>query len=260
MIRMLLTDLDGTLLHSDKSLSAYTEKVLLRCRERGILVVFCTARGESNARAYIDRVRPDFVISSGGALVRRGEEILRACMFTAEETQAMIDAAFRLTGGCDVTVDTPDAFYANYHEDTVFWGETIETDFRSFGREGMKVCFRLEDHSVAEKIAETVKECHWLRFTGSDWYKFTVPVGTKEEAARFLGERLGISMEEMAAFGDDHSDIGMLRACGVGVAVANAVGEVLAAADQVCESNDEDGVARWLAAYLDSVEKASSGT
>ena len=42
----------------------------------------------------------------------------------------------------------------------------------------------------------------------------------------------------------------MLRNCGVGVAVANAIDEAKAAADAVCGSNDEDGVARWLEAHL----------
>ncbi|MBQ8953043.1 MAG: HAD hydrolase family protein, partial [Clostridia bacterium] len=69
---------------------------------------------------------------------------------------------------------------------------------------------------------------------------------TKTSAIRLLAARWGIAMEEVAAFGDDYNDIDMLRACGVGVAVENALAEVKAAADAVCPSNEEDGVARWL--------------
>ena len=60
---------------------------------------------------------------------------------------------------------------------------------------------------------------------------------------------LGVPMAEAAAFGDDLADVGMLQACGFGIAVANALPEVKAAADFVTASNDEDGVAKWLAEH-----------
>lgn len=50
----------------------------------------------------------------------------------------------------------------------------------------------------------------------------------------------------MAAFGDDSNDVEMLKMCGKGITVANAVPETIAAADEITLSNDEDGVAHWL--------------
>jgi len=54
----------------------------------------------------------------------------------------------------------------------------------------------------------------------------------------------------MLAFGDDWNDIELLRNCGTGIAVANALNEAKAVADYVCASNDEDGVAKWLEEYV----------
>jgi len=48
------------------------------------------------------------------------------------------------------------------------------------------------------------------------------------------------------AFGDDYNDIEMLRECGIGVAVDNAIYEAKVAADYACGGCDEDGVAKWL--------------
>ena len=74
-----------------------------------------------------------------------------------------------------------------------------------------------------------------------------LPVGSgKTEAIKALSEASGIDPADTAAFGDDQNDLEMLRICGKGVAVANAVQEVKEAADAVTLSNDEDGVARWL--------------
>ncbi|MBP5654360.1 MAG: HAD hydrolase family protein [Clostridiales bacterium] len=50
----------------------------------------------------------------------------------------------------------------------------------------------------------------------------------------------------MVSFGDDDNDIDMLKMCGQGIAVANAVPAVLDIADSVTLSNDEDGVALWI--------------
>ena len=56
----------------------------------------------------------------------------------------------------------------------------------------------------------------------------------------------GIALQDITAFGDDDNDLEMLKMCGTGVAVANAVDSVLAAAREITASNDEDGVAAWL--------------
>jgi len=56
----------------------------------------------------------------------------------------------------------------------------------------------------------------------------------------------GMTLAEIAAFGDDTPDIGMLRLCGLGVAMGNAIPAVKAAADVVIGTNDEDGIAEWL--------------
>ena len=69
---------------------------------------------------------------------------------------------------------------------------------------------------------------------------------TKLNGIRQVAAAHGIPLEHVAAFGDDVNDVEMLRACGVGVAVANALSEVRTAADCVCGANDEDGMARWL--------------
>ena len=130
MIRMVLTDLDDTLLRSDRSISAFTANALRRCQAVGVPVGFCTARGESNIVSFVAQIRPELVISSGGALARFRGEILHASLFTLEETRALIDAGLRL--GCEVTVDTLNGHYWNYAVDPCLtapdWGDTIRTD------------------------------------------------------------------------------------------------------------------------------------
>ena len=88
--------------------------------------------------------------------------------------------------------------------------------------------------------------CDSIRFSGTDWYKFTRPGVTKEAAIQTLCKALAITPTEITAFGDDIPDIGMLRMCGIGVAMGNALEEVKAAADVVIGSNDTEAIAAYL--------------
>lgn len=72
----------------------------------------------------------------------------------------------------------------------------------------------------------------------------------KANAVRLLAERYGYNMNQIVSFGDDYNDVDMLKQCGTGVAVSNAIDEAKSAADYICESNDDDGVAKWIEANI----------
>ncbi|MCU1587309.1 MAG: yigL, partial [Frankiales bacterium] len=73
---------------------------------------------------------------------------------------------------------------------------------------------------------------------------------SKATGLALVAERQGVSAEEVVAFGDMPNDLPMLEWAGLGIAVANAHPWVLAAADEVTASNDDDGVAEALARWF----------
>ena len=103
-----------------------------------------------------------------------------------------------------------------------------------------------------EKIASTIglDEIDYLPFSDIPWYKLSKKNATKDKAIEKLSEHSGIPLEKIAAFGDDFNDIGMLKICGTGIAMGNSIDEVKDIADQICLTNEEDGVARWMAEHL----------
>lgn len=249
-MRLIAVDLDDTLLRRDKTISLFTLDVLNRCRSKGMLIAFATARSERNAEQHIAKVRPDAVISSCGALIRFHDEILSACQFSAKETASLIGAGRALNGNeTMITVDTQAAHYENYRDsasEDPDWGATIHTEFADFRAPSLKVCVHLPSPEIAAKVASAIPDCEWLRFYGTDWYRFTKAGICKDGALAILSAQLAIPMKDMIAFGDDYGDIGMIQACGVGVAMKNAIPEARAAADSICEDCDQDGVAREL--------------
>ncbi|MDE5893200.1 MAG: Cof-type HAD-IIB family hydrolase, partial [Acetatifactor sp.] len=113
--KILLFDLDGTLLRNDKTLSEHTLETLFKCKERGYLIGISTSRGEQNCLSFLREVKPDILISSGGALVRANGTIICSSSFSATETKSFIETARNICGvDCEITVDTLDAHYWNY--------------------------------------------------------------------------------------------------------------------------------------------------
>ena len=248
---LLLFDLDGTLLRSDKTISERTLQSLRACREKGILIGVCTARGEKNITAFMADLEPDLVITSGGALVKQKGECLFAAEFTLKETLHMIETARQVCGpDVEITVDTMDKYYWNYSVDPLIddptWGETIYTDYAGFDQPAIKMCGEIHDPANTRKLAEHFSDCEIVKFVGNDWHKITKKGISKESAIHKICEACHITTADITAFGDDLVDIGMLRLCGIGVAMGNALPEVKAAANVVIGGNDEDGIAEYL--------------
>lgn len=249
--KLLLFDLDGTLLQSDKTISQRTLSVLRKCRQEGILIGVSTSRSEQNSLVYLNELMPDILISSGGALVKYGTEYIYKADFSAAETNAMIDLARSVCGNdCEITIDTIDAHYWNYKIDPKkldqSWGDSTYTDFSDFAECALKICVEIFEQDKANELAERLSDCDCIRFSDGYWYKFTKRNVTKENAIMKITEVSGFGTESIIAFGDDFADIGMLELCGLGVAMGNAIEEIKEKADIVIGSNDEDGIAVFL--------------
>ncbi|MBP3476905.1 MAG: Cof-type HAD-IIB family hydrolase [Lachnospiraceae bacterium] len=249
--KLLLFDLDGTLLRSDKTISEHTLSVLNGCRNKGMMLGVSTSRSEQNSMTFLSELLPDILISSGGALVKQNGVLLYKAIFSAEETKDMIRTARAVCGAdCEITIDTLEHHYWNYKIDPKkqdqSWGDSIYTDFEGFSQESLKMCVEIFDEEKANLLKGSLPQCDCIRFSDGFWYKFTRKGVTKEKAILELCDVCHMTTENIMAFGDDFADIGMLKLCGLGIAMGNAISEVKEIADDVTTSNDEDGVADYL--------------
>ncbi len=248
MIRMILTDLDHTLLKQDGSVSGKTLQILTACRTKGIRFAIATARYWIGAERYIDLLNPDYEITTDGTLVHSHGQCIYSCAFSAAETNSVISSIAEAAPGAEITAACGKTVYWNSHHisESEKLHKAVYCDYSSpLDVQANKIVAELPDESVAREIAARTNsklQC----YRGEKWYAF-MPAGSgKIEAIRALASASGIRPANMVAFGDDQNDLEMLRICGKGVAVANAVPEILKAANEVTLSNDEDGVALWL--------------
>jgi len=151
---------------------------------------------------------------------------------------------------CKMTIDTLKANFWSYsrnrEEIDPSWADAVFADFSNIHERALKLCAKISQPELANQLANTLLDCDCIKFVNSDWYKFTKKEATKENAIKMFCKISGLALEDVIAFGDDLPDIGMLKLCGTGVAMGNALAEVKAAADVVIGTNDEDGIAAYL--------------
>jgi Cof subfamily protein (haloacid dehalogenase superfamily) len=252
-LSIILSDLDGTLFHDDKSISDYTKKIIRQAQKKGILFGICTSRAKVNAIKYLDGSKPDIFISNSGGMITLGDEKIYDCRFTEDEVKRLIKNTFEVFGpDAIISADNENALYSNSKEDLPdkFW---IYNDFSDFYESCMKICIQSLDKKMIEKAASVIglENIDYLPFSDIPWYKLSKKGATKEKAIEALCNHLKISPSQITAFGDDFNDIGMLKLCGKGIAMGNAIKEVKEAATEICQTNENDGVARWMEKSLD---------
>lgn len=260
-LQMILTDLDGTLLHSDGSVSGYTKRVLRECQEKGILVVVATARYWIGAERYIQEIQPDYEITTDGTLIHRHGERVYSCSLDEGITNRIIQDLLEINPETEITVASGRKVFWNslYISESEKLHKAVYHDYQKpLSCRANKIVAELSDSETAEAVAEK-NNCRLQSYRGENRYAFLPREAGKVRALRELTGMLNIPLDKVAAFGDDLNDLEMLRVCGSGVAVANAVQNVKEAADYVTLSNDQDGVAVWLERNLISTDIQSPG-
>ena len=247
-ISIILSDLDGTLFRNDKSISDYTKQIIRQAQAKGLLFGICTARAKVNAVKFLEGIEPDILITNGGGIVYYRDKKIYNCEFSVEEIRRLIAAAFEVFGkDVIISADNENSLYSNSREEL---GDKCWTynDFSDFRETCMKMCIESLDKEKVEKVVSVIglDQIDYLPFSDIPWYKLSKKAATKEKAIEELCRHLNITSSQIAAFGDDFNDIGMLTLCGKGIAMENAIEEVKQAAGQVCASNENDGVAKWI--------------
>lgn len=246
IMKAIITDLDRTLLRTDKSLSPYTVSVLKECKARGIKVMAATARPERTVKEYDEAIGFDAVTVMNGAKVMVGDKVMTYGIpeELAEEILAKVCGRKEFL----FSVETGEILYAAEHIPEFEY--TLHTEFPKLpaGETAYKVL--VSGEGAAEFVKENLPD--GLHCTVANGYLVQImsKAANKRNGVRVMLDAFGIAPEEAIYFGDDYDDAESMQFCGLGVAVENAIPEVKAVADELAENNDTDGVARWIEAHL----------
>lgn len=259
---LLALDLDGTLLRSDLTVSPANRTAVARCLRDGIAVALCSGRTAGSAGQYARLWEAGglWIVGCNGAEIRPaagGPVLLRQTV-----PLAVARAVARWAAG--------EGVYLKVYVDGVLLVERATAETVSFSRshgvpyvetgdlaaalsgEPTKLVVMAEPPQV-ERLADAVR-ARWgaeLELTTSEpgSLEMTAPGVTKASALQFLAEHLQVERAAVAAIGNAHNDLSMIRWAGFGGAVGNAPPEVQRAAQVVVGHHDEDGVAEFITAW-----------
>jgi len=247
--KLIVADLDHTLLRKDKSISEFTLATLNECRKRGILIGFATARPVRGVKEIRKIFEPDVLINHNGAVVEGYSGWEASLGIDGEVLRKMLDEICRNFPSVEIGVESNDVLYANY-DVTKNWPDepymSVARDFSDFEFPyADKVLISLERVNI-DVLKSFLPECCYLEVADGFMGMIMSKEATKFNAIATVCDALGIRPSEVVCFGDDDNDISMLVGCGIGVAMGNANDKVKELADAVCLANEEDGVARWV--------------
>lgn len=260
--KLIATDLDGTLVRGDETVSAYTHEVLDRVRAAGIPVVGATGRGPRLAELTRNDIRTaDFLVLAGGGRVvdqsdPTGPVVLRDERLPGAVLTRLLADLEAEVGPLTVMVEASDEhnapLWGDYHPSWPY-PDRFEARTRTecLTSDLIKAFARTADHQVDELLAVARQivspQVATLTQAGLGFVEICPPGVDKATGLAVVAQRLGVDPAEVLVFGDQPNDLPMFSWAGwARVAVANAHPAVRMAADETTLRNDDDGVAVYL--------------
>lgn len=264
MARLVATDLDGTLLRSDGTVSARARTALRAAHDDGRVVVLATGRPIRFVRDLAVDLRISApVVCANGAITydATADEIVLEETLPLETYEHLLATLRERFDGLTFGVETGRVFSCEQaFADLAVWpmppGSVAAEGVPLCAVPPAKILVRHPSMPLAdayEAIVEAVGDLASVTHSTSTLLEIAAPGVDKGAGLARLAAEIGIEAEDVVAFGDMPNDVGMLAWAGRGVAVENAHPAVLEVADEVTASNDDDGVAR-VVELLDALD------
>jgi Cof subfamily protein (haloacid dehalogenase superfamily) len=262
--RLVATDLDGTALRSDGSVSERTAAALRAAEASGLMVVVATGRPPRWMRPIADALgHTGLAVCSNGAVVYdlHTDQVLEHTPITRDVVLAVAAAVRGAVPDVTFAIETRDAGFGREESYPMARNVDLEPDGMRVGTldelvsdDVIKLLVRhvdLDPDGLLEAARDVAGELAELTHSSrSGLLEISATGVTKAATLARIAERAGIAAEDAVAFGDMPNDLPMLAWAGRGYAMANAHPDVLAATRHRAPPNDEDGVAQVVEKLL----------
>ncbi|MBN8807296.1 MAG: HAD family phosphatase [Sphingomonas sp.] len=261
-IRLVVSDVDGTLVRKDKSLSPQTIAAVHRLRAANVPFTLISARPASGVLPLVAPLSIDLPLAAfnGGVLFRPdGSEIASHPI-----ERAVVEGMFALADGVAVDrwvfadgqwfASTDQGDHVAHERIASNQAPVVRRDFTDLYDRADKITFVSDDRPLLRDLAERAGAAYGDRATIAQsqvyYLDVTGKAANKGDGVAALADLLGIALADTVVLGDMDNDLPMFARAGLAVAMGQAPDAVKAKADFVSSSNDEDGVARAIDTYI----------
>lgn len=269
--KLILLDLDGTLTNAEKVITPRTYDALMNAQKQGLRVCLASGRPQQGIQKLAEHLHlaeyDGFIAAfNGGRIIRcQTGQTIADCILPQEAFPIICDLAERhrldvVTYQGDEIITTSAASPYAQEEARINKMPLAEwSDFRTRIQHPIPKCLIIgpPDDIAAFRIAEAdfldrlKAQALFETYASCPFFLECMPIGIdKGRRMQPLLDALGITAEEVIACGDGENDRTMIEMAGLGVAMANAMPSVLAAADFITDDNEHDGIARVLEQFV----------
>jgi hypothetical protein len=267
-IALVVSDVDGTLLKKDKTLTEASLDAVRRLHQAGISFTITSSRPAIGMRFLVEPLGIRLPVGpfNGSSLVDPSMNVVEQHLIPTSAVEKSLEL---LTGyGVDIWLFTndqwltkhPDGPYVPNEKRAIKADPTIVDDFTPFISRACKVVGSSHDFALLARCEAEMQKALGTQATAirsQDYYlDITPPAQNKGVFVRAMAQRLGISTDEVATIGDMHNDVAMFEVSGLSFAMGNASDEVKKHAKRVTATNEEDGFAKAMEVVLGEGQKA----
>ena len=256
-IRLVVSDVDGTLVDKQKQLTSATADAVKRLKDAGVGFSIISARPRSGMMPIADTLGIDEPMGAfnGGTVFRRTGEVLEHHTIDPDVARGMVALAENVE--VDIWVFADDRWYATSGE-----GDHVDSEKVSSNQQPVlvddvsdlldaadKITFVSDDESLLVKLHEQAarfKSDATIVQSQTYYLDVTSLAANKGVGVSSLAAMFDVPLDAVAALGDQQNDVPMLEAVGLSIAMGNAPPAVQDLADEVTRANDADGVAHAI--------------
>lgn len=256
--KIIFTDLDDTLLNSEKKISSVDKEAIMRAQEAGVKFVLASGRPTFAMYDLAKELELDkygsFILSFNGSIItdcRSGENIFEASL-TKEDLHLMYGFAKEnkthiLTYIDDEVVSETESEYIDVEVTLTKMPHNLTKSFKETVNKPAVKCMLLEEPTYLKEVEAKLKATYGDKYSiaiSKPFFLEVTKLGVdKGVALRKLVETLGLKIEESIAVGDSYNDLPMLKAAGLAACVENANEDIKKVCSFISKSNNDGGMA-----------------
>ena len=255
MYKLIASDMDGTLLSSERTISERTIKAIRELKAKGVKFVLCTGRALPAIKKYQDILKimePVILCNGAEAFDVANNKVIFQKTIDFESAKCIWEEGVKRN--TEIYFWAGNELYTNFLNDKIYdYTDDHHTEFKKltdFDTVKDKKFLKFIWDDTPENISRYKKEmdemglCDKVNYCTSMavYLEFFNKETDKGAAIKELQKFYNIKREEVIAIGDGNNDIEMIKYAGLGVAMGNAADSIKNIADYVTSTNDEDGV------------------
>ncbi len=262
--KMLVLDMDDTLLTDDHKISAENKNMLLKAQEKGVYVVLASGRPTPAMTRFAKELQLDvynsYMLSYNGAVITavKEDEIIFEQSLTQQQIHDLHDYSLKSNTHIITYIDgkivsETESEYINVEVTITEMEHNKVESFKKAVYTSAVKCILLQEPSYLKKIEKDLKNemPHLSVALSKPFFLEVVPNGIDKAASlKILAEKLNIHQSEIIAVGNAGNDLSMVEYAGLGVWVDNVTPELRDRADVIVASNNNHGVAEVVRRFI----------